>query len=46
MNKQNLENQELEAERKLKKRDKKKRKTMKVSGASVKKLQGMVGEKQ
>jgi len=45
MNKQNLDKLEQEIEKRLKNQDKKKKRTMKVSGASVKRLQGLIKNK-
>jgi hypothetical protein len=45
MDKQNLNNLQEEVEKKYKKREKKKRRTMKVSGAGVKSLQKIIKNK-
>jgi len=45
MNNQNLEELEKKAESKYKKHDKKKQRTMKVSGASVRNLQKIIKKK-
>ena len=42
MNKQNIERMERELERKLKAKDKRKSRRMKVSGSAVKKLQKII----
>lgn len=42
MNKQNLDKLEMELEKRLKAKQKKKRKRWPVSGAGVKKLQGII----
>ena len=43
MNKQNFSDIEIEAEKKVKKRAIKKKRTMKVSGVGVKRLQRIIG---
>ena len=45
MNKQNIENLEEETKKRIGRRDKKKKKNMKVSGSSVKTLQKIIKNK-
>ncbi|MFH1823019.1 MAG: hypothetical protein ABH830_04960 [Patescibacteria group bacterium] len=45
MNKQNINNLEIDLEKKYQKRDKRKRPKMKVSGAGVKELQKIIIKK-